>query len=426
VDGRTDVYGLGATMYEVFCGRLPIAPGPFHTVLSAIRATPPKDPRALVPLMPPECAAILLTALEKRPEDRYSGAYALRDDLLQLAAGRRVQGRPVSPVRRWARRSRRLAIQAAALLVVAVGIWIYLSSRPAVVELLSHPSATVLVDNEPRGTTPLQLTLDPGSRRIHLERERFRPLDYRLKLERGGNPRRTDMLIPVSWDDRIAIAILTESLGYPAEPFDISGERGTGALPHGRALLPRGRVLLQDLDTIRFETSDEEPFPESGRWEFRRGTEVLHSHPHGPMELVVSLPFPEALRAKLRSGDRIRWGYVASSGEEFLTEFEVVDEGSDLRAELLRLDATLDACPASVRTYFRAQAYLRHGLPQSAYRETAQAGALGETKEEAAILKVGMMMRALRTLGVLDSRLGDAVRDVVAGFPPELQREWFR
>ena len=96
VDGRTDVYSLGASLYELIAGRpmfLAHEPG---GMLRAIREDAPPRLRDRVPDVDGALEAIVLRAVEKRKEDRFESAGDLRDALLAYAAGEPVDGRPVS------------------------------------------------------------------------------------------------------------------------------------------------------------------------------------------------------------------------------------------------------------------------------------------------------------------------------------------
>ena len=126
VDGRTDVYGLGASMYEILSGRPLFQVGDVSALMRMILAERPDDLRAVAPDVPEALARIVMKALEKRRRDRYDSAAELRDDLLAFARGEDVKGRPVSSARHALRALGRHAkwLAAAAVLIAAGTLWI--------------------------------------------------------------------------------------------------------------------------------------------------------------------------------------------------------------------------------------------------------------------------------------------------------------
>jgi serine/threonine-protein kinase len=76
MDGpATDVYGLGAILYEMLTGRPPFwADTPFETVRQVQEGPAPPAPRALVPELDPELEALCLRCLERDPQARFPGA----------------------------------------------------------------------------------------------------------------------------------------------------------------------------------------------------------------------------------------------------------------------------------------------------------------------------------------------------------------
>ena len=86
VDYRTDLYSLGATLFEVLTGRPPFdAEGAVQLVHCHIAKSPP-SPRALDPRIPPSLSDIVVKLLAKSPEDRYKGAFGLKHDLERCAS----------------------------------------------------------------------------------------------------------------------------------------------------------------------------------------------------------------------------------------------------------------------------------------------------------------------------------------------------
>ncbi len=81
IDRRTDVYGLGAILYEILTGAAPFAGGSTDEVLRKVREEAPTPPRRLWPEVPPALEALCLRALAKRPEDRPAAAADLAHEV---------------------------------------------------------------------------------------------------------------------------------------------------------------------------------------------------------------------------------------------------------------------------------------------------------------------------------------------------------
>lgn len=127
VDGRSDVYSLGTTLYEALTGAAPFEGTP-HMVLQQILNDEPRPPRRLNDSIPADLETICLKAMAREPARRYAGARALADDLRRWQRGEPIHARPAGSLERgwrWCRRNPRLAGLTAAvfvlLLVLAVG-----------------------------------------------------------------------------------------------------------------------------------------------------------------------------------------------------------------------------------------------------------------------------------------------------------------
>jgi len=119
VDRRTDVYGLGATLYEALT-LVPAFRGGTASVLARIRDEDPSDPRRLNPRLPRDVVAVLGKAMAKAPAERYDDATALARDLRAFLAREPVAARPPGLAKRLRRFARRRPWRAAALAAVAL------------------------------------------------------------------------------------------------------------------------------------------------------------------------------------------------------------------------------------------------------------------------------------------------------------------
>jgi serine/threonine protein kinase len=128
---HTDVYALGAILYDLLTGRPPFqAPTPLE-VLTEVIAREPLPPRRLQPRLPSDLETICLKALAKEPAHRYASAGDLADDLHRFQAGEPIQARRVGlPTRLWRKARRRpLACVSVLGLLLALAIVGYVGPR---------------------------------------------------------------------------------------------------------------------------------------------------------------------------------------------------------------------------------------------------------------------------------------------------------
>ncbi|HYU23787.1 MAG TPA: serine/threonine-protein kinase, partial [Thermoanaerobaculia bacterium] len=83
-DARSDLYALGAVMYEMLTGRPPVVGNNFLEMAMSIATRRPDPPSSIVPGIPPELDRIILKALEKEPSSRYPTARQFLADLRTL------------------------------------------------------------------------------------------------------------------------------------------------------------------------------------------------------------------------------------------------------------------------------------------------------------------------------------------------------
>jgi eukaryotic-like serine/threonine-protein kinase len=129
----TDVYGLGAILYEMLTGRPPFQGGTVQEVLELVRRQDPVPPSRRRPNVPRDLETICQTCLNKDPERRYPSALALGEDLAAFLAGEPIRSRPAGPLERLMRTARHRPTEAVLLAtgiltVIGVGvgiIWIH-------------------------------------------------------------------------------------------------------------------------------------------------------------------------------------------------------------------------------------------------------------------------------------------------------------
>ena len=121
LDARTDVYSLGATLYELLTLRPMFDGADAQALLRQILHDEPRPPRSVNRSVPPELETIVLKAVGKNPADRYATAREFADDLRRFLDHRPILARPPSlaqRARKWARRHPSVVVAAVVLCVL--------------------------------------------------------------------------------------------------------------------------------------------------------------------------------------------------------------------------------------------------------------------------------------------------------------------
>src|SRR5262249_27992112 len=131
VGPATDIYALGAILYEMLTGRPPFKGASAWDTAQMVINTEPVPPRQLNPQAPRDLETICLKCLSKEPERRYRTALELADDLHRFQIGHAILARPVGAMERlWKWTRRRPAVAAligfgilATSAILGMGFW---------------------------------------------------------------------------------------------------------------------------------------------------------------------------------------------------------------------------------------------------------------------------------------------------------------
>ncbi len=173
IDHRTDIYSLGATLYELLCFR-PAYPGIDEAeILSAIISRDPLRPRKVNSHVPAELDTICMKCLEKAADARYETGKALADDLRRYISDLPIVAKRPNIAQRTLKFVRRhkapvLTVGTVLLLVLAVLFWTKESAARRRAEIRSlYDSAQTYVSNnrwlEAESELNKAVSLDPSN-----------------------------------------------------------------------------------------------------------------------------------------------------------------------------------------------------------------------------------------------------------------------
>lgn len=185
-DAQSDVYSLGVMLYEFIAGTLPFK-GDVRSVLYQIQNVEPQSPSKLDRTVPRDIETICLKAMEKEPARRFATASAMAVELRRFVRGEPIESRPVGPLERVWRWSRRRPALAASGSIAAVAVcaliallsWIWVETRPLrrAVQLETDPPGAMVVFHpldpltgepqperavRPVRVSPVEVDLEPG------------------------------------------------------------------------------------------------------------------------------------------------------------------------------------------------------------------------------------------------------------------------
>jgi TolB-like protein/Flp pilus assembly protein TadD/predicted Ser/Thr protein kinase len=152
----TDVYGLGAVLYQLLTSHPPFAGGTTYETIKSLLETEPRPPRLWNPKVDRDVSTICLKCLEKNPERRYTSALALAEDLERWLRHEPIQARRTGVVgrgKKWLQRNPTaagIAVLSVAL-IAAVGVIVWktdLFRRPATAGIAVLPFENLSNDRE--------------------------------------------------------------------------------------------------------------------------------------------------------------------------------------------------------------------------------------------------------------------------------------
>jgi TolB-like protein/Tfp pilus assembly protein PilF len=151
----TDVYGLGAVLYQLLTGHPPFAGGTTYETIKLLLETEPRPPRLWNPKVDRDLSTICLKCLEKDPKRRYVSALALAEDLERWLKHEPIRARRTGVVgrgKKWLQRNptAATAVALSLALVAAIGVILWKSElfRPATTGIAVLPFENLSNDRE--------------------------------------------------------------------------------------------------------------------------------------------------------------------------------------------------------------------------------------------------------------------------------------
>ncbi len=285
VDHRTDVYSLGATMYEALCGRPPFRGKDHADTLSQIIEWDPLDVRRVNPRVPKDLETISLKCLRKEADDRYGTAEALAQDLRRFVRGDPIEARPQSALekltrRLWKHRWRLAASAVACVLLIVTGFLLYRHAKTkqkqdrdlyedrVVSAALALPSLALL-EGDPGGDIAILSRTMTHMTRYYLPRIRTQPGKGPLNKLLGSLNEAVELRLPrpeAHYYKARVLGLLKRDAEASAE-LDRAIEQSPGFVP---AQFLKARLLRRLGDTagadgVLNDLRDYEP----GTWQFQ-------------------------------------------------------------------------------------------------------------------------------------------------------------
>jgi hypothetical protein len=226
VDHRTDIYSLGATLYELLTLRPPIDGRDRQELLHKLAEEEPQPPSRIDRLVPADLETIVMKALAKGPAERYATARELAEDLRRFLADTPIRAKRPSPwdrARKWARRHKPLvsglAVSSTLLLVgVTIGAVAYATKQRQLAadraafahtkEVARRQTAQRLYRALFSEAASLELARQPGYRKAVLQRLR----DAAALDVPGKDAAELQRLVLACLGDPVAL----ERVGHPA------------------------------------------------------------------------------------------------------------------------------------------------------------------------------------------------------------------
>ena len=252
IEARTDIYGLGATLYQMLTGRPPFKTENLHALMRMVLSQRPEPARTVNPDLPAGCSRIAMKCLEKEPRDRYASAADLEADLLAFADGRSVAGKPLTSRQRAVRRVvKHPAYAALAAVILGVAVWLAVREPATYVSVEPRLEARVQIEGiDGVLSTPVKRHRLPGPGHYSVV---VTPVDESYKQQHADFEAAAGDNVPVALQpfepkdpNRAADALTGEIEGLSSPRFEQDRRsRSAGSDNAIELWFPRGKVTAE-------------------------------------------------------------------------------------------------------------------------------------------------------------------------------------
>ncbi|TAH38488.1 MAG: hypothetical protein EYC70_03685 [Planctomycetota bacterium] len=211
VGTRSDVYAVGAMLYELLSGQMPYLPPGARlsplAILLAVQEGPPKPVLELAPAARPELVAICQKAMAREPQRRYASMLDLAEDLQAWLDGRVVKAYEagfLAALRKWVRRNRALAAALLAAVLSLIGgltAFAVVQGRAARLEEQNYVSSLAAAERALQRESTSEAAPDLEAAPRHLRGWEWRHLHSRLDRSVATLPAHDEQVRVVTFSD---------------------------------------------------------------------------------------------------------------------------------------------------------------------------------------------------------------------------------
>lgn len=207
IDGRSDIYSLGAILYELVAGQPAFQEKTLVTLFGAITQKMPAPPERSDSSLPVKnrgnLSEIILKCLAKTPEARFDSGSGLHQALRHC-----LSIEPTPDLKQSSARTRKLVLWFASAIFIcslALGLFYFWPGKKQTLNLGSAPAgARIFIDGDYAGQTPLQMNLLLGKHEVRMSLADYYEWEAQIQLEPEQATDISIPLIPISTDEPLS------------------------------------------------------------------------------------------------------------------------------------------------------------------------------------------------------------------------------